>query len=145
MEERETQTLSVSDIGKVPAEALGAAAAIPSPSPITYSCNGPVMDLHQDDFDNLVAALKPPYISPDAYAVLIEPNTFGAIGPVVVKGKQLLILRRPENQFAVRAFCGANLTELIGEVAEDGDVHEVTCPTCGTVATIRRTPPASTA
>lgn len=39
-----------------------------------------------------------------------------------------------------RQGCGQDMTKLVNRVPEDGKVHEVKCPTCYTVATVRRTP-----
>lgn len=49
---------------------------------------------------------------------------------------------RVDDESKERAGCGADLTELIRDIDEDGEVHEVECPDCGNVATVRRTPPA---
>lgn len=49
---------------------------------------------------------------------------------------------RADDDSNERVGCGADLTELILDVDEDGEVHEVTCPECENVATVRRTPPA---
>lgn len=38
--------------------------------------------------------------------------------------------------------CGRNLAALIAEVPQDGDEHEITCPRCGSVARVIRTPDA---
>ena len=37
-----------------------------------------------------------------------------------------------------RVGCGTILNDLINEVQQDGEVHEITCPSCGTVISVRR-------
>lgn len=39
-----------------------------------------------------------------------------------------------------RVGCGRDTTDLILSVPFDGEVHEVTCPTCGTITSVRNTP-----
>lgn len=39
-----------------------------------------------------------------------------------------------------RAGCGADLTEQIQAIPDDGDVYTYTCPKCGNTGTVRKTP-----
>ena len=48
---------------------------------------------------------------------------------------------RVDDESAERIGCGADLTELIEDLPFDGEVHEVSCPECETVCTVRRIPP----
>lgn len=40
----------------------------------------------------------------------------------------------------IREECGVDVSDLIEAVPFDGEVHEITCPNCSTVSTVRRTP-----
>lgn len=42
-----------------------------------------------------------------------------------------------------RESCGTDITDLIRAVPEDGKDYETTCPKCGCVASVMRSPPAT--
>lgn len=39
-----------------------------------------------------------------------------------------------------RIGCGANVTDMVLDLPEDGEPHEVVCPSCGTVSKLHWTP-----
>ena len=41
-----------------------------------------------------------------------------------------------------RVKCGADITPLIEAIPQDGKDYETTCPICGCVASVMRSPPA---
>jgi hypothetical protein len=87
-------------------------------SEIKYSCNGPkyTEQQKQEQRDKHAAALAAKGVSPEEAAeVAVQLDPYGP-------------------------GCGKNVTELINAVPEDGEVHGVECPNCGTVTTVRRAP-----
>lgn len=46
-----------------------------------------------------------------------------------------------EEELVGRKECGANLTEQVLAVAQDGKEYEVRCKACGNFGLVRRTPP----
>jgi hypothetical protein len=110
---------------------------------IIYRCAGRKCPLTSEGLnakiDKLFAGVEKGTVilTPDQAARLHEtrdeglPNMFD-IGGVFGLGN--------DGQAFVRNDCGVDVTELIEAVPFDGEVHEVSCPKCGTVATVRRVP-----
>ena len=112
---------------------------------ITHRCAGPKLSLTREQLNDKIDRLlegtqkQPPTVilTPDQEARLKEtrneglPNLFD-IGEVFGLGI--------DGQAFARQACGNDVTELIEAVPIDGEVHEVKCPKCGTIATVRRVP-----
>lgn len=47
------------------------------------------------------------------------------------------------NDAGDRVACGANITPLVVAIPQNGKDYETTCPKCGCVASVMRTPPAA--
>lgn len=110
---------------------------------ITYTCSGPKLPLSMDDLTARINKLFEQIengtanISEDQQARLRETRDEGAPNTFDIAG---LFGLDSQGQAFVRQTCGQNITELIEAVPVDSEVHEVTCPKCGTVATVRRVP-----
>lgn len=113
-----------------------------------YTCSGPFADdeMTQEDFKKLMESIKPPFLNTKDYENLQDSDSFFSTDPMIptsgpFKGKRIIIRRRPGGLTAVRFYCGTNVSKAVLSLPEDGEIHKVTCPQCGTVATVRRTPP----
>lgn len=138
--EPESEIITKTDVAKIDVAAVVGAPTLAQMT--TYRCNGPIGEITQEEFAALMDTIKPPFLNEADYARLQDPDAFFTTDPMVVKGKQIAITRRPGGVVAVRSHCGVDVSKGILAVPEDGEVHEVSCPKCGTVTTVRRTPPA---
>lgn len=137
-EERDTQTITPADVGTLKATE-------PAPIPIQYRCAGSKIAQSEEWLQERVASSlekekKGIYkLTDDQKSRFVEMLRDKAIYQFDLEG----IFGRDSNGPYSRVTCGEDVGPLIAAVPEDGDLYEITCPKCGTKATLRRTPPAT--
>lgn len=109
--------------------------------PVRYTCKGPLVlptEVQRLFFDRLTAGESPALLL-DA---LIGGASAGLVEMEVRVQRQQTGLSLADDLVATlrqRRGCRADLTALITALPVNGQVHEITCPACGNIVSVRRT------
>jgi hypothetical protein len=134
MSDQTKETITAKDVAKVE-DVLG--------FQVKFNCAGPKVERSkqwlEDQIESLlVGAEKGMVRLTDAQAAQLKATAVeGAPGLFDIGGVFGL---GADGQAFERVPCGIDVTDLINAVPVDGEVHEVACPKCRTIATVRRVP-----
>jgi hypothetical protein len=108
---------------------------------IIYTCNGPRSEISKEE---LIAEIKKLLENEEKGSVKLTDTEKGELKETLEEGlPHIFTIGKTfglgiDGKAFMRKDCGTNITKLVQEVPEDGEVHEVECPTCGNKAQVHK-------